>query len=530
MPLLAAMLLVCGGGPAVADGAEGEDGEATQPVAGRRLQESSKRKLNWGAANLQPSWNNTAPVAATAKLRSLTAEEIATRKATFERLRAAHAAEGPKAALHNVSAESITVLGKRNGFTYGVWKGGTGGTMPIRLYFGPNEETWPASKKASSKFKATLRRSAKIWSKRLVDDGQRNDVKLEGGRTLKDVRGILLQVLLNDRNRNAGGIRGYRRGTDGKLRPYSGLINISRHVHDNLHDGMTQTIAHEIGHVLGIVTTVTKLFSSTYYDHATHTWNGPNAKRVNGGKPVPMQWVNANRWWEVKKPHEVGAKRDLGHIGLCISMMAYCTDRYDGATPSELDFAILADIGFTLLDSKVAAETERYGYTAWGEWAAYGVAVERDLQDNFYENPHDYTQAYADAFGTAPGMPLADNASLSGNAVWKGNLLGVDLGRARLPPVVGKAKLSVDLATLTGHVRFSDLTVHVGSGSSQSIRSKAFRRPNLRYGIDVTGNNFADANNRVQGGFYGPAHQEMAGVVNDTRPEVNLLGGFGGAR
>ncbi len=376
-----------------------------------------------------------------------------------------------------------------------------------------------------------LRRSAKVWSRRLVDTGKRRTVTLEDGTTYRDVRGLVLQVILRDRNAVSGGIRQWEHGPDGEdFIPYYGMIGISKYVHDNLHDGMPSTFAHEIGHALGIVNTTADFYLGAYYHADSHTWTGPNAKRAYGGKPVPMQWRKKDQWWVVKQPHEAGAERDKGHLGVCTSLMAYCRDDYDGGMPAELDYAFLADIGYELVDKKVAAETERYGYAAWGDWAAWGVSVERDLKDNLHENPHDFTQAYADAFGTRPSIPLADNAELpaSGTAVWSGSVIGVDLGRKRLPPVTGDATLTVDLSKLEGTARFNNLTVHVGNIREKT--RKPFRQTRLSYEIDVTGNNFGDTARRVTGGFFGPAHQEMAGVVNDTRPEVNLLGGFGGIR
>ena len=60
--------------------------------------------------------------------------------------------------------------------------------------------------------------------------------------------------------------------------------------------------------------------------------------------------------------------------------------------------------------------------------------------------------------------------------------------------------------------------------------SSAFRAPRLEYTIGVAGNAFSDEDGRVLGGFYGPAHEEMAGVLDDRTADVNLLAGFGGKR
>ena len=86
------------------------------------------------------------------------------------------------------------------------------------------------------------------------------------------------------------------------------------------------------------------------------------------------------------------------------------------------------------------------------------------------------------------------------------------------------AKLSIEFETLTGTASFDNLTAHVQGATT------AFRTPELEYAIDVDGNRFGDAERRIEGGFYGPEHQEMAGVLNDSRSTVNLMGAFGGTK
>ncbi len=522
-------------GSRLAAAAQSDDEAGQAVVAGRYLRQNSERKRNMTAADLQPSWSGLNLLAAEAGFVPLeTAQAGEARKNTLLQLRAAHAGtEVSKTPLHDIPDGSIVVLGERNGIAYGTWKAGPAGTLPVRNYTKAHD--LESRSGVSKDFKAALRRSAKIWSKRLVDDGRRHNVKLEDGTKVRNVHGIVIQTRLhNDHGAASARVLRYDRGADKSkkvYRVYNGRIRIPIRLHDNLHDGMLQTVAHEIGHVLGVARKGTELFKK-YYHSKTHTWRGPNAMRANGGKPVPMQWVSEKSWSTVMEPHAEGARRDLGHIGLCVSIMAYCNNRYIGGSPSELDFAFLADIGVTVIDEKAAAETERYGHLSWGEWAVWGASVGRDLKNNYHENPHDFTQAHAEAFGNAPATTLSDNPDLTGTAVWKGSLIGVDLGRARLPPVVGNAKLSVDLGTMAGTASFSDLTVHVNGNSVQSPRgsNKPFRKSGLSYDINVTGNDFTDADGRVRGSFYGPAHQEMAGVLKDVRDDVNLLAGFGGAR
>ena len=90
-----------------------------------------------------------------------------------------------------------------------------------------------------------------------------------------------------------------------------------------------------------------------------------------------------------------------------------------------------------------------------------------------------------------------------------------------LPSVSGDAELQVDLSTLQGTATFDNLTVHVGG------ESNAFRSQRLEYAIGVAANNFSDEHGRVVGGFFGPGHEEMAGVLDDRRATVNLLASWG---
>ena len=70
---------------------------------------------------------------------------------------------------------------------------------------------------------------------------------------------------------------------------------------------------------------------------------------------------------------------------------------------------------------------------------------------------------------------------MTGTATWNGILLGADLGTEGLPPVVGDAALTVDLAAMDGNASFTDLQVLANSEASP------FRAPMLAHGFDVTG-------------------------------------------
>ena len=302
---------------------------------------------------------------------------------------------------------------------------------------------------------------------------------------------------------------------DDRFLPWAGWIYFGRGLHYH-----TSIMAHELGHTFAYVSGD----RGRWINKENGTFEGPESTRVNGGTPLPYQWLDENG--NTVPPGTPGATVQYTHLGNCISIMAYCRDRREIFAPSEIDFAYLKDAGYEILDAETASEPELYGYGAWGRYSAWGAGVERtiDYEGGTIVTADDRLRASADAFGMAPSASLEANTTVQGGVTWSGSLIGVDLGQAMLPPVFGAAELSVELSTLQGTARFDDLTVHVDGASSP------FRALQLEYDIGVTGNAFSDKDGYVRGGFYGPAHEEMAGVLDDRTADVNLLAGFGGKR
>ncbi len=441
---------------------------------------------------------------------------------------------GTGTSLRNVRPEDVEIIGERDGITYGRWTGGPAGTLNIEFYWGEGIDAETG---------ARMERAGKLWSWRILDDFGTHEVPAGTTFEHKDSQeprtmtitetittdGLLISALVKtgDTGNSSGGPRRaeYKPrtgeatgpGTEYDYEPWFGSILMSKVGLDSI-----STMAHEIGHVIGV--SGWDLPPLTRYVR-DGMFVGPEAMRANGGQPVPFQWVDADN--RPVPPGTAGAEIDYGHLGVCTSLMAYCRDRSEVYGPAEIDFAYLADVGYEILDARTASEPELYGYGAWGRYSAWGAGVERtiDYQGGRTVEANDTLRAAADAFGTAPGMSLAEaNMPLQGGITWAGSLIGVDLGSAMLPPVFGDAELQVELARLQGTALFDGLTVHVDGVS------RTFRSPRLEYDIGVTGNAFSDADGRVLGGFYGPAHEEMAGVVNDGRAHVNLIAGFGGGR
>ena len=457
--------------------------------------------------------------------------DLADRRSTLARvLEAAQSdAATSRTRLRNVVADEVTIIGERDGITYGRWTDGPAGTLNI-------EFDWRFAQGLDAAARARMERAGKAWSRRLLDDFEARTVPAgtaivfdaaDAGAEARsetldmDIRAddVVIAVLYSGTSSRFswGGSREYH-ATAHDYEPWFGAIVLSQR-----HIGQSDVMMHEIGHVLGLTgwpSGYEPASVARYVNTQDHTFDGPHSRRANGGEPVPFRWVDGNN--DPLPAGTPGATVDYGHFGVCDSIMAYCRNRREVVGPTELDFAYLADIGYDVLDARTAGAPEVYGYGAWARYSAWGAGVERVLDAP--GGSRDALRAGADAFGIAPDATLASVHGVTGTVRWEGTLVGVDLGQPMLPPVTGNAALDVDLETLDGAASFDGLAVHVGGVT------RAFRNPALEYAITVAGNGFSDDASRVSGHLFGPQHEEMAGVLLDRSEAVNLLAGFGGTR
>ncbi|MDE0214267.1 MAG: hypothetical protein OXN22_09335, partial [Deltaproteobacteria bacterium] len=110
---------------------------------------------------------------------------------------------------------------------------------------------------------------------------------------------------------------------------------------------------------------------------------------------------------------------------------------------------------------------------------------------------------------------------------WSGRLLGLT---PTAETVAGAAKLTVDLATLSGTVDFTALEHWATEQPPGAVGSGTmWHDGDLRYSIQVRGNAFVDMNGddgTVTGAFFGPGHEGVGGVL----VREDLSAGFGGKR
>ena len=482
------------------------------------------------AQDLRDHWNDTTPVAEGLGLTEVPANQhaaiLATIQQRFDTVDDEDAEQWRKA----FEGGRVELVGARDGYVVAKATGGPAGHLHI-------EFDLSRAPGVSSTNRVLLERAGKLWSSRIRnpfpdepwseqltiynDDGsvkERVDVTSDG-----------LHVIVREvsTKRSTGGLTTVLHG-HGAVRdltmPRLGQVNFGTDTRDpQRRDRVPNIFSHEIGHALGLSPRAGNPEWQGIVNFAAHEWIGPAAAAVYGG-PVPLQWLDADR--KAHPPGTPGTTRDEGHPGACTSIMSYCA-YFDNRTgladaggkliePSELDFAFLSDMGFDIAPKSVGDAPEFYSYGVWGSWSGFAVSAERMLSSP----TEDWVRARVGHDGIAPDAPLAE-AGLSGTATWEGLLIGVDTSTTALAPVTGEAALEVDLATLAGQARFDSLETHVDGATS------AFLHPTLAYAVNVTGNAFQDAQQRVQGAFYGPGHQEMAGTLDDA--SRSILAAFGGS-
>ena len=410
-----------------------------------------------------------------------------------------------------------SVLGSKNGITYAQRMSGPTDTIDIDFtgYFDPLPDF----------VRGGLERAGKAWSHRLKDvlgpyestDGvvTRKGLDENGQQIPRLVDGILLDFETDYENpkwenRNFGGSRGLYRyeqvvGQDFTVR--TGWFEVAARDINRGPLWFAYIAAHEIGHAIGhsaSSTTVPEAISR-YVDFDRGVWTGPALTAANGGRNVPFQ-------------KDRDGEPDIGHLGACPMIMSYCGD--DIAIPHEMDFAYMKDIGYTVADD-YPEEPELYSYGAWAKHSAWVVTAARHMSFTTTRIT-DHIVVEADVFGNPSAAEFA--AAHTGTLTWSGSLLASDM--EKFAPVFGEAEIVLSADTLEGAVRFLNLRTAVDVEAR--ARLTRWRKASLAYDVTVEENGFTDPDGKVVGGFYGPNHEEAAGVLDDRAEKI--LGAFGGRR
>ena len=410
--------------------------------------------------------------------------------------------ESPVPGLHD--DDTITVLGRRHGVTYGRWSGGPADTLSIEFDF----QDGTAALKIDSSFRAALERAGKAWSLRIGDtweEWERQAGEYKGrlignygtpGRTIRvgpggeTSTGLVIYVTGVDLAGNAAGRGGpdslsLRPGDDWE--PHVGAIAFDNDRVKELDEAtLFHAMVHEIGHVLGAWYGYDTSIGSyaSFIDSASGTWTGPRVVAVHGG-PAPFQDNDDTHDWHDGERSPDASNFDFGHSGVCASVMAYCgfSAAILGFLPAAIDFAFLADLGLTITSESDRPET--YGLSGWMDHSAFTLSVSRELDVSLADpqpryslygeqwddlSTVDFLWAEADAFGNQSTGNLAGSFLLAETVRYSGGLIGTAVEYPGLPPVYGDANLSVGLDSLTGKASFTSLETAYNGGRSRFWR------------------------------------------------------------
>ncbi|MDE0523451.1 MAG: hypothetical protein OXH79_15985 [Boseongicola sp.] len=155
---------------------------------------------------------------------------------------------------------------------------------------------------------------------------------------------------------------------------------------------------------------------------------------------------------------------------------------------------------------------ERTAFGAWMEHGSFGL-----FNDRFAVEGIESTYLYALALGDLTDRPLG------GSATWLGIMVGTPVaGDDEGDRLVGTAALNYDLAAGGLDAAFSGIK-NIDRGRAHSVEAVIFS--NLEVGPDGTFKR-GQSGAHIQGGFYGPGHEEAAGIFEQS----HIVGAFGATR
>ena len=162
----------------------------------------------------------------------------------------------------------------------------------------------------------------------------------------------------------------------------------------------------------------------------------------------------------------------------------------------------------------------------FGPWSAQSTHLAGNgLHANFgVALRNGYAEAWA--HGPRPRTALEDNPELAGTVTWRGALVGF----SRRRPVMGDARIAVDLAGLDGRASFTALESWAAGARPGAAGSGAqWGDGDLGYAIEVRGNTFRRTGGdegELAGIFTGAAHEGAAGTLERS----DLTAAFGASR
>ena len=175
--------------------------------------------------------------------------------------------------------------------------------------------------------------------------------------------------------------------------------------------------------------------------------------------------------------------------------------------------AIGSQYGITLLsESSTHTGADLASLGAWLEHSSFAILNERQTSEEGTVEVR-YGIALGELAGTSP----------AGSATWLGIMVGTPTaGDEEGDRLVGTAALNYDMAGSGLDAAFSDIK-NIDRGMAHTVETVIFS--NLVVGPDGT---FAigESGARIQGGFYGLGHAEVAGIFEQS----DIVGAFGATR
>ena len=172
-------------------------------------------------------------------------------------------------------------------------------------------------------------------------------------------------------------------------------------------------------------------------------------------------------------------------------------------------------ITLTLGESRVLE-----GFGAWMQHSAFAVQSERSIVEGIT-----FDGSYGLAGGDLTGRGLGDES-----ATWRGLMVGTPAtGSNRGDRLVGDARLDYEFFIEGDFVGPTYLpSLHAVFSNIQNLDTRqAHTTRMVRFeGVPFTGRGTFNAGltgNRIQGGFFGPGHAEVAGIFEQS----NIVGAFG---
>ena len=223
------------------------------------------------------------------------------------------------------------------------------------------------------------------------------------------------------------------------------------------------------------------------------------------------RWGSGSEWQDVTPTDDLSARERV---------LALTAGWGDGLSED-----LLFDHGTIRIVRRHAGITDgrrgRYGedgYFGTMKHTAFGVGFHK--YDNWAGDDGELRSSYAQGAGFQGDL---SGTRPTGNAVWEGHMVGRQSGVAlgEDPFVEGHARVSVSLSRGEVDIGFTGVT------------SMDRERSLMDFGFDAIplgsdGTFFGYDQGPVEGGFFGPAHQEVAGTFNDNVSSV--LGSFGGTQ